>query len=383
MAAREGCGAEGRSRNNNEYSNHAATLIESVDRNIEIWEGNHPMLTQAKTTRRGFTLIELLVTISIIAILASLAAWGTMRAYIRAQEFRIEDENSQIAAALESFKTAYGFYPPNPGTLNEFIPYLNRVSPNHGEFAIVSGTTRRIDIWWTNVGQYLNAETSLTFWLSGIAKNKQFPLTWVDDNDTPGTAADDTVRALTGYNGPVFKGTGTQVNVERDVRYEFKQLLKWRTSAAIANVSTASSATPEFVGTAGTAVAYPNVAVASQTSGRYEPYVYFLTSGLPSPLANNASTTLQTSTNVPKRDVYLVQGLVTVGPYWFFDTSLSIPSNVYYAKEKFQLYSPGIDGIFSATDHTSGNLNAAASLRFERDNLANFTEGRLEKLILQ
>ena len=130
------------------------------------------MLTQAKTTRRGFTLIELLVTISIIAILAALASWGTMRAYTRAQEFRIEQENSQIAAALESFKTAYGFYPPNPGTLNEFIPYLNRVSPNHGEFAIVSGTTRRIDIWWTNVGQYLNAETPLTFWLSGIAKNK-------------------------------------------------------------------------------------------------------------------------------------------------------------------------------------------------------------------
>ncbi len=337
------------------------------------------MLTQFKTARRGFTLIELLVTISIIAILASLGTWGAMRAYIRAQEFRIEHENSQIAAALESFKTAYGTYPPNPGTLNDFIPFLNRISPNHGEFAIVSGTTRRIDIWWTNVGQYLNAETSLAFWLSGIAKNKQFPLTWVDDNDTPANAADDVVRALTGYNGPVFKGTGTQVNVERDVRYEFKQLLKWRTNAAIANVSTASSAAPEFVGVAGSGVAYPNVAAVSQTSGRYEPYVYFLTSALPAPLANSAATTLQTSTNVPKRDVYLVQGLVTVGPYWFYNTSTS--SNEYYAKEKFQLFSPGIDGIFSATSHTSGNLSAATTLRFERDNMANVAEGRLEKLV--
>ncbi|MEQ1902822.1 MAG: type II secretion system protein [Pirellulaceae bacterium] len=340
------------------------------------------MLTQTKTTRRGFTLIELLVTISIIAILASLATWGSMRAYTRAQEFRIEQENSQIALALEAFKTKYGFYPPSGfnyvgATVNDFIPYLNRLSPNHGELADADGMAggpRRIDIWWNDVGQYLNPETSLAFWLSGIAKNKQYPLTYVDNSGN--------VQALHGYNyvlDPSLMAAGT--NAEREVFFEFNKLFKWRTS----NTTGDPGAWLEPIGTIPNP--YPSVAVCTQTSGRYEPIVYFSINSLPVPSPNNSGTTLQTATNVPKWDVYLPIGPdpsvtpvppITVGPYWGFNSATS--NNEYYSAGKFQIFSPGIDGFFSATAFTSGNIAGSTTNRFERDNVGNFSEGRLEKL---
>jgi prepilin-type N-terminal cleavage/methylation domain-containing protein len=343
------------------------------------------MLTQTKTTRRGFTLIELLVTISIIAILASLATWGSMRAYIRAQEFRIEQENSQIAAALESFKTKYGFYPPDfhvgqfdtSATFsigaNQFLPYLNRISPNHSELEVVQdefgSSFRRIDIWWRDVGRRLGPESAIAFWLSGIAKNKQYPLTYQIGIDLSNRKI---VRALPAYNAPTPNGVPNAyvALAERESFYEFKSLFAEQTVAGAPPVA--------IDGT-------QNFAVASQVRGDYEPIVYFEIGSLPPPLYTGTNN-LQNSTNVPFESVFLAEGAVTVGPYWFVRKAAAVAPvtpadiNEYYALGKFQLFSPGIDGIFSNTAYTSGNKDFAGSDRFERDNTSNFAEGRLEKL---
>ncbi len=330
-------------------------------------------MNQSKQVQRGFTLIELLVVISIIAILSGLGLWGVMSARNRAIEFTIQQDNAQIAQALESFRTKYGFYPPNVDTVtanpkpgfvtnaNDFLAYLNQIAPNHNELQLVSPGVRRIDVWWDQVGQYLNPETSLAFWLSGIAKNKQYPLTYVDTGGN--------VRGLPAYNFRPADVPAT-TNVEREVFHEFKTLMKWRTG---------TGSPIEAIGTGSTP--YPNVAVVSQTAGRYEPIIYYSASNMPNPLPNAATTTLATATNVHRWRVYLELGGVDVGPYWYFDSALN--TTQYYAFDKFQLFSPGLDALLSATTITTGNAAGAMGNPRERDNIANFAEGRLERLSVQ
>ncbi len=124
--------------------------------------------------RGGFTVVEILVAITVIAILAAMlipVVGGAMR---RANEFAIQSEMSQLDLAIEHFKSDNGFYPPSFSRLNSvtFLSYLNRIAPNHAY------NQANINDWWSNYGQEI-AElpgADLVFWLSGIAKNKQYPL---------------------------------------------------------------------------------------------------------------------------------------------------------------------------------------------------------------
>lgn len=130
----------------------------------------------------GFTLVELLVAMTVIAILIGMLAAGVLPAMTRAKEFKIQNEMKQIEQAIESFKTQHGFYPPSflrITSANDLLPFINRISPNHGESQIITGTTRRIDAWWTEVGSHIDYShgDDLVFWLSALCKNKQFPLT--------------------------------------------------------------------------------------------------------------------------------------------------------------------------------------------------------------
>lgn len=327
-------------------------------------------MKKSNQAHRGFTLVELLVVISIIAVLSGLGLWAVMRARIRAQEFAMEQANSQIAQSLEAFRTKYGFYPPNIDTVtaagnpkpgfvtnaNDFIPYLNQIAPNHGELEIVGGQ-RRIDYWWDQVGRFLNPETSLAFWLSGLGKNKQFPLTYIDGGG-----------AVVGL--PAYNYTPPGVVAEREVFHEFKTLMKWRTGTGSPIENIGVGATP-----------FPNVAVVSQTAGRYEPIVYYSINNMPNPLPNDANGLLDSSTNVHRWTVYLAEGGVDIGPYWYYDNALG--STQYLALEKFQIFSPGVDAIFSSTAFSSGNAAGLLSNPRERDNISNFSEGRLERLTVQ
>ena len=57
------------------------------------------------------------------------------------------------------------------------LPYLNRISPNHNEGNGGPGTN--LEMWWNTVGVNIDPTKGedLVFWLTGLAKNKQFPLT--------------------------------------------------------------------------------------------------------------------------------------------------------------------------------------------------------------
>jgi prepilin-type N-terminal cleavage/methylation domain-containing protein len=87
--------------------------------------------------RRAFTLIELLVVISIIAILAAFTI--PVLKSLKRREFisKTQAEMAQLETAIDSYKAAYGAYPPSnpnyPGTANQAM-----FSPLYFE---LSGTT--------------------------------------------------------------------------------------------------------------------------------------------------------------------------------------------------------------------------------------------------
>ncbi len=161
-------------------------------------------MTTRPTRRSAFTLVELLIVITVIGILVGLLLGAIVPAFKRANEFAIQTEMTQLERAVENFKTQYGFYPPsfiriqNPGdvtgdgNINDddriaaLLPYINRIAPNHNETAInsVTGNTFIFD-WWDNVGRQIDYSTGqdLVFWLAGLSKNKQRPLTSDSEKD--------------------------------------------------------------------------------------------------------------------------------------------------------------------------------------------------------
>jgi prepilin-type N-terminal cleavage/methylation domain-containing protein len=65
---------------------------------------------------RAFTLIELLVVISIISVLAGLTVGLSSLAGRKSKEARVKAEMNKLINAIENYKSAMGFYPPDaPG----------------------------------------------------------------------------------------------------------------------------------------------------------------------------------------------------------------------------------------------------------------------------
>lgn len=149
------------------------------------------------TRRTAFTLVELLIVITVIAILVGLLLGAVLPALKTTNEFAIQTEINQLERAVESFKAKYGFYPPSfvriqypgdvtgDGSINAddsiaaLLPYINRIAPNNVETAINPSTNNPyIFDWWDTVGKYIGYDTGqdLVFWLAGLSKNKQRPL---------------------------------------------------------------------------------------------------------------------------------------------------------------------------------------------------------------
>lgn len=63
--------------------------------------------------RAAFTLVELMVVIAIIGILAALLVSGSVSAFKNARVKRVKAELSEYVAAIGSYKSKLGFYPPD------------------------------------------------------------------------------------------------------------------------------------------------------------------------------------------------------------------------------------------------------------------------------
>ena len=315
--------------------------------------------------RSAFTLVELMVSITVIGLLVGILLVAVAPAFKRAGEAAIQFEMKQIETCIEKFKTKYGFYPPsfvriqNPGDLDgngtpnqpadcalALLPYLNRIAPNHQELAGVGGGANppsRLVTWYVEVGQHIGYDhgDDLVFWLSGICKNKQFPLTDGADGTSIATFQNTCPSAFDREGGP-----------EREVFYDFKsgQLV----------VEPAGMVT--------------QVAHYTQPRGKEAEFLYIDANSygygpsLPTPIAYDGYHVLEVA-----------------GP----------PVRYYENPERFQLVTFGMDGLpgnspsgnpsqWAVRDSSSGTPQLSDPIdREAEDNLANFLDGgRMERLIL-
>ncbi len=297
---------------------------------------------------RGFTLVELLVVIVIVGILLGilLAALGPTR--ITAQNFAITQEINQLDGAVEAFKTKFGFYPPsNLGDLSNaanpefgaFRSYLRKIAPNHQE------TDNQIIAWWNQVGQYLDNDAILVFWLSGVNKSAQYPLTYNLGGDNTYETGDD-----------VFTGFAVGEDPYKYVFFDFK-------SNRLVDGNS------------------PTVKRFMQESIGEQPYVFFssknyLNDGYVSPLSGEAV--------VPYR--------ILQSPELPYPPPAPNDNNAsFYNPEKFQIVAAGVDRRFgnlvnmpAGQEFVWTKLEASAGAKdifpFARNNITNFTQGILEKL---
>jgi prepilin-type N-terminal cleavage/methylation domain-containing protein len=292
------------------------------------------------SARRGFTLVEILVAITVIAILGGMLLAGLFPALRRAQEMAAFTELKQVEQGIESFKTKFGFYPPSfvqfhNLNANDRVAlmrrYLNRISPNHQE------SPARIQAWFAARGNSMNPNLGhdIVFWLSGLFKNKQFPLT--------GSAAGVIPDA---YSTPATSGD------LREIHFEFA---------------------PKRLVVAGGVAGY------SQIENTPSPMVYLDSASYPIELTDSPAYQSGNWPEPRKRNV----------GYWRINsgnllqqaapTLMEFNSGVaaFENPNTFQLFFSGIDTQCGDSNCTTG-FNVRALNLVDSDNLVNFANGRLD-----
>ncbi len=296
----------------------------------------------------GFTLVELLVVITVIAILMGLllAAFGPVRR--SSLNFAITTEINELDGAVEQFKTKFGFYPPceldfdNDGTLNlatdpedlaTFKQYLRRIAPNHTEDDTTIGN------WWPAVGTFLDNDSILVFWLSGLNRSAEGPLRDPGPNGVYNLSTD------VGYDDVPSNGFAVGDDPKKHIFFEFS-------SAQLVD------------GNSVTLKRYLQRKVGEQ------PYLYF-----DAQRYAIASITIGGTATYPYLDldhqttVYAPPPYIAANHEWFNSTT-------------FQIVAAGVDVDFGARGTAPvDQLDwlSPPQYKFHRDNITNFTGGVLEK----
>jgi prepilin-type N-terminal cleavage/methylation domain-containing protein len=124
---------------------------------------------------RGFTLVELLVVIVIIAILAALLVPAVMVATSAARDGQMTVEISNLAKAIEAYRTEYQDYPPDFADPNDLVDSTE--IKNHMA-RLVRHRNAQLDSPQGN-GQFsgLDPAEALVFWLRGFSSDPTKPIT--------------------------------------------------------------------------------------------------------------------------------------------------------------------------------------------------------------
>ncbi len=279
--------------------------------------------------RDGFTLVEMLVVIVIIGILMGLLLAAVFPVLFTTHNFAVTSEINELSGGVENFKTKFGFYPPcefdfdadgtsdlgtDPEDLVTFKQYLRRIAANHEQ------TDADITTWWTDVGQHLDNDSILVFWLSALKKNAQFPLT----NGNGGAAWDGFANGDDPANYIFFDFDGGQL----------------------------------IDGNSVTVKRYLQRKIGDQ------PYLYYDWQRY-----TTASIVIGGVTHVPYRTIPESPDPAG-GPPW---------AN-YYFPSTFQIVAAGKDVTFGAVTGPDDVWTASPQFREHRDNLSNFSGGILERL---
>ena len=295
-------------------------------------------LSQSRTGSRGFTLVELLVVITVIGILVGMLAVAIIPALQRGKEFAIQAEMKQIEQSIENFRNDKNFYPPSfEGlTFAQFRSYVNQMAPNNRETA-----DGRLMPWWDNIGQFIDQESSLVFWLSGTFENQQYPI-------TGGSPAGTIIAAHSFGADPPTVGA-------RKVYYDFQtgQLFGDQTDESVEYT----------VGTTPTEVPAALRATAAEPGIILE---YMQEHGR----SMDGRPSMGSDLLFKYRDAasYAAAGAYHTGP-------VATPS--YINPNTFQLVCFGLDGSPGATNGAGVNASASDLSSEGEDNLCNFANGRI------
>lgn len=321
-------------------------------------------------TRAGFTLAELLIAMVVIAILASLLAPVAFNALKAAKEGAINLELKQIEVAMEEFNNKYGFYPPSfEGlTQGQLLAYINRMAPNHAELSPSGITGRsRFDHWWIEVGQYLDQESSLVFWLSGVCLNRQFPLT---GGVTGGSAG---IPPLAAH---AFGNDG----IARDIFFDFKTGQIYGDNPADEVIIPSRTGVKLLANQEGFILEYRHPGF-----GNDEGSEIVSSNGV----SGTISYTYKYRDHATSYDLGTGNFAYYNGPNDGSALAPPLAQNLFANPRGFQLVSFGLDGLSGVPGNWNATKLGAVTLAgfdfygpWGSDNLCNFADGRLEKWVI-
>jgi prepilin-type N-terminal cleavage/methylation domain-containing protein len=143
--------------------------------------------TPSRPDRAGFTLVELLVVITIIAILFALTSAAVIKALQKGDEVRTRNEISQLAAAVQAFKTDFAasyipdrfVLPPAADPTGESLQYVSALWPRISA-TYLGNTTASRTAWGVggtgNQVYILQGHQTLVFFLGGARDATGIPI---------------------------------------------------------------------------------------------------------------------------------------------------------------------------------------------------------------
>ncbi|HRF01611.1 MAG TPA: type II secretion system protein [Pirellulaceae bacterium] len=324
------------------------------------------MARLARSARRGFTLVEMLVVLAIIGLIAALLVPAIAVAMRSARQGATRIEMDQIAQAIESYKTKFNNYP-----IDCF-----------GEYGL--DPTFRLNLINTHIKSInRNADTSLLpQWLIADLPNPHF-------GQVAGSPATRNPRSMMPHEAIVFLLTELSTNASSPLGYRYDGS-NW----LLVDYNLVSGQYVLVGGKHSFFEPRPGQLRDFDGDGWLEyvpagidvPYVYYDSRIARLPTTTSLAMDFNTGLAAPGLP-YTATGVSGAGfpqPYWKVSPT---PATALPIHDHYQLLSCGVDSNYGRNLTTRGLRIFPPTIQSlesaERDNLANFTESRLDAALQQ